>query len=134
MSNIKVKAKENLRSAEILMRKKLYSSSVHCLYYSCFQLAKYILNEKGIVCYRDQNNQQDSNSHDFIINSLCDNLRRNKEIIAANDFFKNIQHLKRFRKRADYQEHIVTKSEADELVHCVMCIKNIYKDKMDVEL
>ena len=45
MSKLKEKAKFNLSAAEILQENNLFAPSIHCSYYSCFQLLKFTIND-----------------------------------------------------------------------------------------
>ena len=43
LSKLKNKSSENIEAADILNKNGLFSSSVHCSYYSCYQLMEHFL-------------------------------------------------------------------------------------------
>lgn len=51
MSKLKAKAEFNIDAAQLLIDKSLYAPSVHCSYYSCFQLMKYTMKEIFGITY-----------------------------------------------------------------------------------
>lgn len=110
MPNIRAKSNENIEAANLLVNNRLFASSIHCAYYSCFQLSKYVLNY-FCNCEYDNQDTKDSDSHKYVINKLCDNLN-NKNRFSKIDYLDNINRLRRLRNKADYTDSIITPNDA----------------------
>lgn len=112
MPNIRNKSNENIKAANLLVNNKLFASSVHCAYYSCFQLSKYILD---VFCGMPYNKQdiKTVDSHIYVIKTLDENLLKRSHI-SHLDYLSNMNKLKRFRKKADYTIGIITPKEAED--------------------
>lgn len=110
MTWLKNKSEENINSADILVNNKLYAASIHCYYYACLQLIKYVLCHKLSVDYQEQDNAK-SDSHIFVIVKLYKILKR-KNTKYANEFDRNINDLKYARVRADYKNVEIIEEEA----------------------
>ena len=73
MSILKSKSDINLMAAELLHKNSLYTSVVHCSYYSCFQLMKHLWLEKMGKTEEDlktANNNTNEGSHEVLINKI----------------------------------------------------------------
>ena len=73
MDSLKDKSDLNLAAAELLYQESIYPAVVHCAYYSCVQLMKYIcLNSigKSEDDLRDLSIQLKQGSHEVLINQL----------------------------------------------------------------
>lgn len=136
MPNIKSKSIENYKAAKLLSKDSngMYSSSIHCAYYACFQFVKHILNKKCYISYHQQEkNAQNSNigSHNYIINEMRNDLSNKKEDDVYDIFDDNITELKRLRKKADYDNVIISPEEAKEAVNMadktLETLKGVYK-------
>ncbi len=109
MSKLKEKSDFNLKSAKLLIDKNYFSSSVHCSYYSCFQLLKYIMKYFNGVSYSqltiDIRQSPKKNSHGYVIQYITDQL-----IDFSNDKSEalkirhKIKDLKLFREESDYDD------------------------------
>lgn len=106
MSKIKQKSEFNIDAAEHLLHKSLYAPSVHCSYYSCYQLLKYTINDFFSVDYGKQSETIAStkqNSHQYVLNYIVTELRgftNTKESLGFKRLFKD---LKQFRIESDYE-------------------------------
>jgi uncharacterized protein (UPF0332 family) len=120
VSHLKIKSEHNLLAAEILIKNGLHAPSVHCSYYSCFQLSKFALKEFCGIDYQKQDEElnllkQTSSlkigTHEYVINKLGTEIRNcSKE--AYLTFTNNIKELKRFRVESDYNNIIVTDEQS----------------------
>lgn len=113
MSQFLGKSLANFKSAEFLINEKIYSSSIHCLYYSTFQLILYITKyklEKEWVSYQDSkeaelhNGGKKEESHNLTITFIKENIK-NEEF--ERQFSKNIGILKKNRHTSDYKEDVI---------------------------
>lgn len=136
MPILKSKSSENYRAAKLLSddSNKMYSSSIHCAYYACFQFAKHILDKKCYISYHQQEENAMNNntsSHKYIINEILNDLNTKQEDDAYDTFDENITELKRLRKIADYQIVLISKQEAHEALNMadetLTLLKGVYK-------
>ncbi len=128
MSNIKEKARENMVSADLLIKNDYRTASVHCLYYSCFQLSKYILKTYYDLDYSTQAKEieeQKGNSHNYIIEKLFNFVNQDKGRLAAVDCKKHLKNLKLGRKKADYSDEKMSQNEIDDLKSAADSFNNI---------
>ncbi len=132
MPNIRAKSAENLNSAKLLIENGYYTASVHCLYYSCFQLAKYILKTFGTIDYNTQNSQKGADSHSFICEQLFQLNDKQKGRIVAVDCRSYLQKLKFGRVKADYQEFIITEDEITVLREVANKFDTLCKQKYEI--
>ena len=99
------KSNENLEASIFLKDEEFYSSSIHCAYYSCIQLMRYIIfNIHNIDEEEFDNNQNITNigSHNYLLNEIISHLQYDKiDIRSLKNTFRNIKEL---RKNADYKQ------------------------------
>lgn len=98
------KSDENFEAAKNLKEFELYSSCIHCAYYSSFELVLHIL--FNIYSESEELNFEEKLiSHNVRINSIRQKLYKKvedkKEVI---DFSNKIRDLKLLRKKADYEQ------------------------------
>jgi hypothetical protein len=122
VSNLKNKSDHNHLAAEMLIENRLHAPSVHCSYYSCFQLSKYALKEFVGINYEEQEeelNQLKQNpstkfgSHEYVIFKLGNEIKR----VSTKDyriFSTNFKVLKSFRRKSDYLDELVTDEQSKE--------------------
>lgn len=131
MTVVKSKSIENIKAAELLIKKRMYAASVHCAYYSCFQLSSYTL---AHYCKMDYQTQEDlartlkQDSHTCVCGNMRGVLRSRDEELAAN-YHRNYAELKKMRKKADYSSTIITHPEAEkakEIAEKINIILNSY--------
>lgn len=139
MSKLKQKSEFNFDAGNKLINEHLYAPSVHCLYYSCFQLMKVIIKEFDGIEYNEfankarekaeAKNTQIEGSHEFVINAI------NKHVF---NFDKNeyrnissaIKKLKKLRVQSDYDNVEIITDEANEAkekaIHIRTKLKKIF--------
>jgi uncharacterized protein (UPF0332 family) len=115
MTKLKEKSEFNIDAAKVLINNYLYAPSVHCSYYSCFQLMKYALKKIAGIEYEDLGKQirlSEQNTHKFVINEIGKIIKR-KNAYDFRYFNNNIRELKALREEADYEnvEILIDKSE-----------------------
>jgi uncharacterized protein (UPF0332 family) len=112
VSKLKEKANFNFEASKRLIELNLYAPSVHCAYYSCFQLIKFIIKDFFEKDYDKQDQEilsQNSNSHTYAINYIIYELKKNKfDIKKERDFSRQIKDLKQFRVESDYHNTEIT--------------------------
>lgn len=111
MSKLKEKSEFNITAAQILIDKNLYAPSVHCSYYSCFQLMKFTMKNFFGISY-DELRQKISvdttgGTHSFVVNFFNMEVRK-KGISDYSDFSRKIKDLKEFRETSDYENVEIT--------------------------
>ncbi len=106
MSRLKEKSLFNIESAKLLIDNNLYCSSVHCSYYSCFQLLKFAIKDFFGIDYDTLSSQirtSNKNTHQYIIAFVRDEIENNVGQFEARVFKRKITDLKQFREEADYE-------------------------------
>ncbi|MFA6334556.1 MAG: HEPN domain-containing protein [Bacteroidales bacterium] len=106
MSKIRQKSDFNITAAEILMRESYYAPSVHCSYYSCFQLLKYTIKYFFGIDYETLSNNismSEQNTHGYVINFITRELIGYAGDEESRKFKRQIKDLKQFREESDYE-------------------------------
>lgn len=108
------KSDNSMKAAELLIQSgdQYLQSSVHCSYYATFQFCKFILHDHYKISYEKQNTESKcKDSHNYILQSI-----ESKIAIIGRyyllDFNNYIQHVKKLRRKADYQLDIITIEDA----------------------
>lgn len=110
MSCLKNKSEINISSAELLYNNNLYASSVHCAYYSCIQLMKYVICHQIGIDYKQQQTEISQlkkqkakrvGSHNYMIDKI-EEIMRGVDKKEAALFVELIEDLKDFREESDY--------------------------------
>ncbi|SMO77661.1 HEPN domain-containing protein [Saccharicrinis carchari] len=106
MSKLRQKSDFNISAADALLQKNLYAPSVHCSYYSCFQLLKYTIKEFFGEDYEAQAvniaaSQQKTHQH--VVNYVSNELKGLAGIEESRKFKRTIKDLKQFRTESDYE-------------------------------
>jgi len=115
MSELKHKSKLNLLASKLLIEEKYYPSSIHCSYYSCFQILKYIINYFFGIEYDDIQNsigKSKTTSHEDIIEFVFTEFEKLK-IPEPKRFKRKIKDLKKLRIKADYDNIAITQDESE---------------------
>ncbi len=106
MSKLREKSNFNLDAAEYLIAQDLYAPSVHCSYYSCFQLLKFIIQDFFGVDYDAQRNELRVNkqtSHNYVIQYIINELKQlEKKVDVRRKLIRQISQLKQLRVESDY--------------------------------
>lgn len=106
MSKIRQKSDFNIDAAKLLIRETYYASSVHCSYYSCFQLMKYTIKEFFGIDYEAQSiniSSSGQRTHQYVINYVTTELKRFVGAEECKIFKRTIKDLKQFRLESDYE-------------------------------
>jgi hypothetical protein len=118
MSNLKEKSIFNYDAAELLIQNNLYAPSIHCSYYSCFQLLKYIIYYFFGVEYTklaSDISHSGKKTHEYIIEYVYDEIDKNsRDIGAKRNFKRKINELKRFRIDSDYDDVEIDLDKSDK--------------------
>jgi len=117
MSILKQKSIVNIVAAESLLKENLYAPSVHCSYYSCFQLLKYTIKEFFGIDYKAQAeiiSQSRQKSHQYVVNYITSELVELDSAIGSRRLRRAIKDLKHFRVESDYQNIEVTMNKSRE--------------------
>lgn len=104
------KSDKTFSSGELLLSNTHYNSSVHCFYYSCFQLIIDLLREE--YRYTDEqisSGTNNSSSHNNVINQLKSCLINSKINYSFLDSYAKIKQL---RVKADYSDKNIAKKKA----------------------
>lgn len=107
MSKLKEKSVFNFNAAQLLSEKCLYASSVHCSYYSCFQIMKYTIKDFFDITYSELSKNITSsskNTHRYIIDFIKENISGKVDISDERNFSRKIKDLKQFREESDYED------------------------------
>lgn len=137
LSHWKTKSDENLDATNNLIGSGLYSSSVHCAYYSCVQMMYHILSSHFM--WNDNKINQDSTAggrennqglHVWLINTIFKELSAGNSF-DANNFQKAIIGLKKTRTKADYKNMIIMDNVASnvqlEAIEALRLLKKNFK-------
>ena len=108
--HLKNKSVDSLKAAEYLQNQSFHHSSVHCSYYSCVQLAKYILIKK--LGKSEEVRKNRTSFHSFYIREFYNSLKSKDEHLKASEFQKNITSLKKLREESDYESIEIFKSSS----------------------
>lgn len=122
------KSANSIDAASYLMQGKHCTESIHCIYYACYQMLLYKIDElfnknerlrkadyDAYINSRNLRNGRILGSHDFWINFFQDKMQEN--MIA---FFKEteiMKALKESRHKADYSDTTYTLEDADKAKH-----------------
>ncbi len=106
MSKLKQKSEFNIDAAKLLIKEAYYAPSVHCSYYSCFQLMKFTIKDFSGIDYETQSvniSTTGQHTHQYIINFISDELKKFVGIEESRIFKRTIKDLKQFREESDYE-------------------------------
>lgn len=108
MSKLKAKSEFNIDAAQLLIDKSLYAPSVHCSYYSCFQLMKFTMKEIFGITY-DELAQRVSvkstgGTHTYVTNFFNKEVKSRYGTFEYSDFNRKLKDLKEFRESSDYED------------------------------
>lgn len=106
MSKIRQKSEFNIDAAERLLKDAVYAPSVHCSYYSCFQLLKFTIKDFFGIDYDTQSENiasSNQNTHQYVLNYVSSELRNLAGFEKSRDFKRTFKDLKQFRLESDYE-------------------------------
>lgn len=96
----------NIDAAERLIKDNYYAPSVHCSYYSCFQLAKHTINYFFDVDYETQAlnvSVLGQGTHQYVLNFISQELIKFAGAEESRIFKRTFKDLKQFRFESDYE-------------------------------
>lgn len=133
MSELKLKSSENFKSSDILIKQRLFASSVHCSYYSCIQNMLHILRsdfkktEEQIDSESKAGSQDESGFHNWIINFFIREffIRNHRD---GREFSNFIGQLKGFRIKSDYKNSKINPTIAKDSLALANQINSILTD------
>jgi len=111
LSYLRNKSEFNFDSAALLIEKDMFAPSVHCSYYSVFQLMKYLYIQIKKISYKNLNQNIISdkrNTHKYLIEEFCLHLQSDSSYklnrFEVRELKNDIQDLKQFRLESDYDD------------------------------
>ena len=136
MSFLKNKSEFNLQAASLLIENNCFAPSVHCSYYSVFQLIKYKYVRLKEITYSvlSQNSFADKrNSHKYLIDEFCLHLQsdstKKMSIFEVRSLKRDIEDLKHFRNESDYDDIEINISKSTKALNLsesiIKRVKNI---------
>lgn len=123
---IKQKSEFNIDAAELLFNKNLYAPSVHCSYYSCLQLLKYIVKHFFGVEYKDLASQiqlSQKGSHEYIFEYVQSEMKGKFSIEEERKFSRNFKDLKTFRIKSDYEDIEIDNEKSEKAYNIAIEIR-----------
>jgi uncharacterized protein (UPF0332 family) len=117
VSNLENKSELNIQAAKKLIEENLYAPSVHCSYYSCFQLLKFKMNDFFGLSYEQLGANTSSSpkgTHGYIIDYVKNQLRNNIDRDSSLNFSRQIKDLKLYREKSDYEDIEIRKEDSDK--------------------
>lgn len=139
MSTLKEKSALNIKAALTLTNTAdICSTSVHCSYYSCYQLIIHFLETKLNLDKGQRKNQYDIyvkgvrdaggfkilGSHEYWIQQFINDYRRKK----SNEvplIYTNLMQLRQARLEADYETTDFSKRNTDDLYDVAFCVRKM---------
>ncbi len=117
MSKLKQKSDFNIDAASALLEQSLFAPSVHCSYYSCFQLLKYTIKDFFGIDYETQAvniSTSKQKTHQYVVNYITNELKSLTSVIESRDFKRKINDLKQFRVESDYENIEISFDKGNE--------------------
>lgn len=137
MKHLKDKSASNLKAGDFLAGHTYFAESIHCYYYSCFQLMLYMKeNEPDLKeYYKNHYNESFAEfSHQNLFTTFFVHLSAgNSAAIAAANFNKAIQKLRYLRVRADYHNVQIKKEESFLAQKEANTVLNILRENYTIE-
>ena len=116
-----------------------YCSSIHCSYYYCFQVVKYIVveiykvNDGSIYSLRREDPARQKTEHEYVIEYLYRKLIEKSETIGASAFKNKMFELKCLRTNADYKDIPIDKPTSDKAYNLAIEVAAILKKSFRYE-
>lgn len=117
MSKLRQKSDFNIDAASALLKQNLFAPSVHCSYYSCFQLLKYTIKEFFGEDYEAQAiniSATQQKTHQYVVNYISNELMTFVGKEESRKFKRTIKDLKQFRVESDYENIEVNSDKGNE--------------------
>jgi acetylglutamate synthase len=126
-----IKSNDNFEVAQFLHSEQYFCSSVHCAYYSSYQLILFVIDEYLDFEDKDFSSKDlnDAGSHNICINTIKNKIRKIDRDLFYQ-FSANIRELKEFRKNADYKKTVIligdSKKAISQSAKINMIIKKLF--------
>lgn len=120
MSKLRQKWEINIEAAKALLAKELFAPSVHCSYYSCFQLLKFTMKEFFEIDYETLSaniSSSKQNTHQYIINYVTNELKSLSNKYESRNLKRKIKDLKNFREKSDYENTSVDYKKGNDAIN-----------------
>lgn len=111
------KSKKYKQAADNLVKRGLYCSAAHCLYYSCLHWMLNIVHTYNLQ-YAEES------IHRGLIDAIFNDIQR-QDKKQSLDFIKKIERLRHFRVMADYKDTMLSKEASQETMQLENSIKSI---------
>lgn len=118
------KSKKYKQAADNLVKRGLYCSAAHCLYYSCLHSMLNIAHTHNLQYAKES-------IHRGLIEAISNDIQK-QDKTKSLDFRKKIERLRRFRVMADYQDTMLSKEESQDTMQLENSIKSILNRIYDV--
>jgi len=132
MTKLKEKSEFNIKAAELLIEETYYASSVHCSYYSCFQLLKFVIKDFFKVDYETLSTNislSSKSSHQYIIDFIAGEIMNLSNRVESRKFKHNINDLKHYRLESDYENIEVNIEKGKKALSKAQEIRTYIKSK-----
>lgn len=111
MSFLKAKSEFNKSAADLLYQNSYYAPSIHCAYYSCFQLAKFIIKTKLNIDYAEQAKEIEvtrAKTHTYVRDKIFNKISTiEKDPLVLRTISNKWKDLQTFRKKSDYDNILI---------------------------
>lgn len=134
MSALICKSKENMLASGILIENKCYASSVHCSYYSSFQLMLHLLLSEYSFTQETIRKQGTKGTHIFASEKIRREIDNKNKRSKSLEFHREIGMLKNKRVQADYRETEINAEFSNDAMHQAIKINNILVEVFKIEL
>ncbi|MEA3446912.1 MAG: HEPN domain-containing protein [Bacteroidota bacterium] len=135
MSKLRQKSDFNMDAAKVLLEQNLFAPSVHCSYYSCFQLLKFTIKDFFNIDYESQSANisfSKQNTHQYVVNYITNELKSLSNIFESRDFKRKINDLKQFRVESDYENVEVNYDKGNDAMDKAIEIRSYIIKKFNV--
>jgi len=120
MSKLRQKSEINMDAAKALLAKELFAPSIHCSYYSCFQLLKFSIKDFFGIDYKTLSaniSSSKQNTHRYIINYVTNELESLSSKYESRKLKRKINDLKHFREQSDYENTSVDYKKGNDAIN-----------------
>lgn len=135
MNVMQLKSEQNFNAANVLLNNEIqyYAPAIHCFYYSCFQLSKYVLATFCEVSYEKQEQEsKGEGSHQYVHHETAKALEKISHI-AFLDYNSCYSKLKSLRKKADYSLKPISPEDVDIAKKKAEVLEQLLKNKYDIK-
>lgn len=136
MSFIREKAEFNQSAADLLYKNSFYAPSVHCAYYSCFQLLKYIIKAKFKIEYSKQETEiiqskPPIKSHTYVTKKILDKIQQiEKDPLEYRNISTKLKDLQVLRVSSDYKNVQIDEPKSKQAIDYSSELNKYFKKKL----